>query len=91
MEPAARARTLVSIDAWIASSQEESPTDGEKLWSGDLTRSLKFKALAQVLGPDFRGAIVSCGFIGAMEPTAVWETRFLDLPLAATIFNLGSE
>jgi len=85
MEPAARKRTLDAIDLWISRGQKGSASPL------DLTRTLKFKKLAAMLGPDFRGAIVSCGLTGFMEPTAIWETRFLDLPLAATVFNLNPE
>jgi len=89
MKPAARARTLAALDAWIARDRERAQRD--EIRADDLTRSLRFKELAEVLGADFRGAIVSCGYIGGLEPIAVWETRFLDLPLAATVFNLNPE
>ncbi|WP_395021088.1 hypothetical protein [Dongia sp.] len=81
MPPAARTRTLAALDAYLGGS-------GHHV---ELTQTLKFKALAAALGPDFRGAIVQCGYQGGMEPYAVWNTRFLDLPLAATIFNLDPE
>ena len=58
------------------------------MWPAPET-TLYFKDLAAMLGPRFRGAIVVCGTAGDLVPQHVWATRFLDLPLAATIFNLG--
>lgn len=75
MEPGARAKTLAAIDHASVGV--------------NLTQSLNFKELAARLGPDFRGAIVNCGVAGDVAPFMIWQIRFLDLPLAATVFNLN--
>ena len=92
----ARTQSRRAIDAWMdawsveLSTKEQYDLRHQGPAAGELTKSLAFKRLALALGPRFRGAIVACGRVGDFA-RPIWQTRYLDLPLASTVFNLNPQ
>ena len=82
----ARSESLAAIDAWISQvARRQGPIS-----AFDLAYTKDFKDLAYVLGPRFRGALITC-YASDVGADLIWQTRFLDLSLAGTVFNLDPE
>jgi hypothetical protein len=86
-----RVESLEAIERWTAATAVPRGAPGRTTISPhDFAFQLDFKTFAEVLGPRFRGAVVSCS-VSDVGLQVGWQTRFLDLALAATVFNLDPE
>jgi hypothetical protein len=86
-----RAESLGAIERWMAATAVPRGAPGRaKISPYDFAFQIDFKSFAEVLGPRFRGAVISCS-VSDVGLEVGWQTRFLDLALAGKVFNLNPE
>jgi hypothetical protein len=85
-----RAESLAAVEHWTAAVALPRGSPGRALIPPtELASRYDFKKFAEILGPQFRGAVVSCS-MSDVGPEAGWLTRFIDVRLAGAVFDLGT-
>jgi hypothetical protein len=84
-----REQSRAAIERWTAAVAVPRGSPGRASISpSDLAFLIDFKNFADILGPQFRGAVISCS-VSDVGLKVGWLTRFIDVSLAGTVFNLA--